>query len=331
MPRGLQHISRLRRRPRLSAAGALVLAYLLVMFPIGCGRMLADRLMLSPSRDPIRAPGASERFIETPVGRMHVIAARSAPPPQATPSQTGADVLAQRARAADIPPQRFVLRFEGNASRAEYSATYLAQRWDDVPTEVWSMNHPGFGKSQGPAALNKLAPAALAVYDALCAEAGDRPVYLDADSMGCTQALYVAAQRAGSRPVAGLVLKNPPPLRQVVLGRFGWWNLWLAAGPIAAAIPGQLDAIASARRCTAPAIFIRAMNDTLVPPSYQKRIFDAYAGPKYLVDFHDAEHNTPMDEPIEIEVGKALRKLVAGQDPAKQLQGPGLEPRGGTP
>lgn len=305
--------------------------YLLLMFPLGCGKMLADRLMLFPSRDVIRVPGAGERLVETPVGKMHVITARSVPPMPSSPSQTAADLLQQRSRAGDVPPQRYVLRFEGNAGRAEYTATWVAQRWDDVPTEVWSMNHPGFGKSDGPAKLDRLAPAALAVYDAMCAEAGDRPVYLDADSMGATQALYVAAERADSRPVAGLVLKNPPPLRQIVMGRFGWWNLWLAAGPIAAGIPGDLDAIASSRRCKAPAIFIRAMNDTLVPPSYQQKIFDAYAGPKYLVDFHDADHNTPLDEPIEIEVGKALRKLMAGQDPAKQLQGPGLEPRGGTP
>jgi pimeloyl-ACP methyl ester carboxylesterase len=193
------------------------------------------------------------------------------------------------------------------------------------------MNHPGFGRSDGPAELRKMAPAALGVYDAICQIAGDRPVYIDADSMGCTQALYTAAERQGSRPVAGLVLKNPPPLRQLVMGRFGWWNLWLAAGPIAAGVPKELDAVASARRVKAPAIFIRAMNDTLVPPGYQQKIIDAYAGEKVMVDFRDAEHNTPLDEPVELEVGLALRKMAAGIEPEAELEGPGLERRGRMP
>jgi pimeloyl-ACP methyl ester carboxylesterase len=165
----------------------------------------------------------------------------------------------------------------------------------------------------------------------MCREAGDRPVYIDADSMGCTQALYIAAKRQQTRPVAGLVLKNPPPLRQLVLGRFGWWNLWLAAGPIAAGVPRELDAITWARRCTAPAIFIRSLSDTLVPPSYQQRVIDAYAGPTFLVDYHNAGHNDPLDEPVEIQVGLALRKLAMNLDPGTEEQSEALEPRGRIP
>jgi hypothetical protein len=38
---------------------------------------------------------------------------------------------------------------------------------------------------------------------------------------------------AANRPCAGLVLTNPPPLRNMILQRFGWWNLWLLATPVA--------------------------------------------------------------------------------------------------
>ena len=325
-----RRLRRSRWRRRLFWAAGLVVAYVLVMFPLGCGGMLADKLMLFPSREAVRAPGAREEMVDTPAGRMHVIIARSRPSgldDEATMDQ----VLAAADEAARELPARYVLRLEGNGGRAEYTATYIAERWSDVPTEVWAMNHPGFGKSDGPAELRKMAPAALGVYDAICQIAGDRPVYIDADSMGATQALYIAAERQGSRPVAGLVLKNPPPLRQIVMGRFGWWNLWLAAGPIAAGVPKDLDAIASARRVKAPAIFIRAMNDTLVPPGYQQKIIDAYAGEKVVVDFRDAEHNTPLDEPVEIEVGLALRKMAAGIEPEAELEGSGLERRGRMP
>ncbi len=293
--------------------------------------MLADRLMLFPSRDPVRALGTREEMVDTPVGRMHVVIARSPPAGERDPSLTGAQIQEQARAAFEVPPARYVLRLEGNGGRAEYAATYVGERWRDLPTEVWAMNHPGFGRSDGPAALSKMAPSALAVYDAICEIAGDRPVYIDADSMGATQALYIAAERQATRPVAGLVLKNPPPLRQIVMGRFGWWNLWLAAGPIAAGVPKELDAIAMARRVQSPAIFIRAMDDTLVPVSYQQKIIDAYAGEKVLVDFHGAEHNTPLDEPIEIEVGLALQKMAAGLEPGKELDGQALEPRGRMP
>ena len=276
---------------------AIAVVYLLAMFPLGCGQMLADKLMLFPSREAIRAPGTQTRLIETPAGMMHVVIARSAPE----------------------PPQRYVVRFEGNAARAEYSAVYIAQRWGDVPTEVWAMNHPGFGQSDGPAKLSRLAPAALGVYDAMCREAGDLPVYIDADSMGATQGLFVAAERQGSRSAAGLVLKNPPPLRQIVMGRFGWWNLWVAAGPVAAGVPKELDAIANARRVRAPAVFIRSMSDEIVPVSYQQKIIDAYAGQKQIVEFAGAEHNAPLDE-VDDEIALALGKLT-GAASAGKLEG----------
>ena len=292
---------RSRVRRRLSLLAGLLAVYLVAMFPLGCGAMLADKLMLFPSRGRIPAPGTTERLIETPVGLMHVVIARSA--------------------GEGVAPERFVVRFEGNASRAEYTAAYVADRWGDVPTEVWAMNHPGFGQSDGPARLDRLAPAALGVYDAMSKEAQGKPIFIDADSMGATQGLYVAAERQATRPVAGLVLKNPPPLRQIVMGRFGWWNLWLAAGPIAAGVPKELDAIANARRIRAPAIFIRSMRDEIVPVKYQQKIIDAYAGPKQIVEFAGADHNAPLDE-VDDEIALALRKLTGGA-PAGKLEGQG--------
>ena len=291
--RGIFPDAKRRRLWRRVACLALV-GYLVAMFPLGCGKFLADRLMLYPSRGPILTFGAEPRFVEVPGGgRVQVLVAR------------GASAIGRS-------PERFVLRLEGNGSRAENHATDVAARWNDVPSEVWDMNHPGFGQSDGPAALDGLAPAALAAYDALCAQAGDRPVYLDADSMGTTMALYVAAARRESRPAAGLVLKNAPPLRTLVLGRFGWWNLWLAAGPVAWAIPADLDSVANGRRVAAPAVFLRAENDSLVAPWYQRKVIAAYAGPTRVVVLAGADHNTPIDPADEAAVRAAMAELFGG-------------------
>src|SRR6478736_2180132 len=63
------------------------------------------------------------------------------------------------------------------------------------------------------------------------------PIYVFGASIGSAVAMDVAA----NREVRGLILHNPPPLRQIILRNYGWWNLWLLAGPVALQIPRELD------------------------------------------------------------------------------------------
>ena len=103
--------------------------------------------------------------------------------------------------------------------------------WNDRAVEIWGMNYPGFGGSAGPARLSKMGPSAVAAFDELERHAGDRPIVVYGASIGAAAALHVAASRPAD--IAGLILHNPPPLREMILRRFGWWNLWLLAGPVA--------------------------------------------------------------------------------------------------
>lgn len=250
--------------------------------------------MLFPSTMPVETMGARQQVIETPVGRMQVWIADGGPAGQAR-------------------VENFVLRLEGNGGRAEFSAVPVAKRWGERPTRVWAMNHPGFGESEGPASLDRLTPAAMAVLDALIAEAGARPVFVDADSMGAAIALYLAAERPEA--VRGLILKNPPPLRELVMGRFGWWNLWLGAWPVSRAIPGELDAIRHARRCRMPVVVISARLDSLVPVRYQTRVVEALAGPTARVWFEGADHNTVIDETTGERIVAAVEWLRSQEAP----------------
>jgi pimeloyl-ACP methyl ester carboxylesterase len=138
--------------------------------------------------------------------------------------------------------------------------------------------------------MNSMPQMELDAFDAVSKLAAGRPIIVTGHSLGCTAALWVAA----NRPVAGLVLQNPPPLRQLIIGRFGWWNLWLGAIPIALQIPPQLDSIANARRCHEPAVLISGIHDDYVPPKYHRMVFDAYAGAHRLV-LLDGGHNTAPD------------------------------------
>src|SRR5947199_10528057 len=163
--------------------------------------------------------------------------------------------------------------------------------WNDRAVEIWGMNYPGFGGSTGPSLLSRIGPAALAAFDELQRHANSYPIVLYGASLGACAALNVAARR----PVAGLILHNPPPLRQMILRQFGWWNLWVLAGPIALQIQRDLDSIENAKAIHAPAIFLLADKDEVVPPRYHKLVMNAYAGEKRVISLHGAYHNDPIE------------------------------------
>lgn len=246
---------------------------------------LADSLILFPGRQPVDAGRAVRRTVPFDGGELEIWTVRTA-------------------AAAAGAPEGFVLDFGGNAQRAEYIA-WEESPWPGSPVEIWAVNYPGYGGSSGPARLRRIPPAALAAYDALAAHAGGRPVFVQGTSLGCAAALHVARHR----PVAGLFLRTPPPLRQLILGRFGWWNLWLLAWPVAAGVPRELDALACAAQVKAPAVFLLFENDEVVPFRYQKKVLDAYAGPKDAVVLRGMGHNSALEGPALADVAGRLERL----------------------
>ena len=248
---------------------AFVAAYLiLILFS-----HLPDHLILFPTKAPIDAGEAARKMVPFQNGELEVWTAKSYRAKQ----QAGADI--------------YVLRFYGNADRADRWVAAEAEEWNGRAVEIWGMNYPGFGRSTAPARLSRIGPAAMAAFDELKRHAAGRPIVLYGASLGSAAALHVARQR----PVAGLILHNPLPLRQMILRRFGWWNLWLLAGPIALQIPRELDSISNAKAIQTPAIFLLAEKDEIVPPRYHRLVVDAYAGQKRVVTLRDAYHNTPVE------------------------------------
>jgi pimeloyl-ACP methyl ester carboxylesterase len=216
-----------------------------------------------------------------------LISCSDCPGTSSRPAWTADSRLAQRRG----QPQIYVLRFYGNADRADRWVAAEAEMWNNRAVEVWGMNYPGFGGSTGPARLARLGPAALAAFDAVKRTAGDRPIVVFGASLGATTALHIAAHRN----IAGLILHNPPALRQIILRQFGWWNLWLLAGPLAQKIPADLDSIANARAVRVPAIFLLAEKDEVVAPRFQRLVVDAYAGEKRVIPLAGAGHNSPVE------------------------------------
>ena len=246
---------------------------------------LPDHFILFPSTNRVDPHGAARKAIPFEQGELEVWTATSK--------------LAQK----NSSPEICVLRFYGNADRAERWVAAEADSWNERSIAIWGMNYPGVGGSTGPARLNRIGPAALTAFDALQHEANGKPIVISAASLGTTAALHVAANRS----VAGLVLHNPPALRQIVLQHFGWWNLWLLAGPVAARIPTDLDSLRNAKTITKPAIFLLAENDEVVPPRFQRMVVDAYAGEKRVITLRDAHHNDPL-------TGTAMADLYGALD-----------------
>lgn len=258
---------------------------------------LADKLILWPPGAETTS-GATRELVATPRGAIEVFVARSD---------------------RDREPEAFVLRFYGNADLANRWIADEAAAFGDAALEFWGVNYLGFGGSEGDATLSNVALSARAAFDALAVRAHGRPIIVIGSSLGTTAALHVAARRG----VAGLVLENPPPLRQLVL-HHGWWNLWLLAWPVSRQVPDELDSIANARRCTAPAVFISARRDRVVPVAYQQQVMDAYRGDWRVFDV-DADHNDLVPDAVQAEVRVAIRSMI---DRARSARGP--DPASGT-
>jgi uncharacterized protein len=252
---------------------------------------LPDHLILFPTRGPINAGGAVRKIIPFENGQLEVWIAQS----QLARSKGNADI--------------YVLRFYGNADRAERWPAAEAEMWNDRAIEIWGVNYPGFGGSTGPARLSKIGPAALAAFDELRRRAGDWSIVPFGTSIGATAALHVAASRPTG--IAGLILQNPPPLREMILRRFGWWNLWLLAGPVALQIPKDLDSITNAKAIHTPAIFLLAEKDEVVPSRYHRLVVDAYAGEKRVISLHGAFHNDPIEGTALADLNHGLEWLLA--------------------
>lgn len=245
---------------------------------------LTDAIVLCPSKEEIAVEHKTRRSLSWTGGEI--------------------DVWVQRRGAAHAgEPEMFVLKFGGTASRAERATIHPLDFWTDLAAEVWAPNWPGYGGSSGRASLRMLDEMGVHCYQQVRRIANGRPVVVTGNSLGTTVALHVGAR---FRDMAALILRNPPPLRQLIVGRHGWYSGWVGAWLVAHGVPPALDSIQNARGCDVPAVFVTSGRDRMVPPEYQQAIFTAYAGPKRQLVLREAGH---ADFPTETETHDYRRQL----------------------
>lgn len=200
----------------------------------------------------------------------------------------------------------FVLRFLGTRGRAELATSDPIDRLPGTPGEIWTVNPPGYGGSTGPASFATYANAALSAFDAMRAVAGDRPIWVAGKSLGSNAALHVAARR----PVSGVLLRNPVPLRDF-LRQARWRGLPVPLAWLASALPADLDAVANAGNSTAPAVMLTSSGDRVVSPALQRLVTDAYVGPKRVLLVPGEHDDRVLPVPDEQRYRESIRWLAS--------------------
>jgi pimeloyl-ACP methyl ester carboxylesterase len=238
---------------------------------------LADKLILQPTTNPIDPEQRKRVEIQTPDGTVE------------------AWTLTMPADDIDNNEHQHILllKFPGTGGRAERSGPFPANFWHRSSNEIWTVNHRGWGGSDGPATLENFAQTCDSVWQHVTETFPQHRIVLYGNSLGCISALYLAAKYSA----AGIYLRNPPPLANIVATRprYAWPSLGLSRF-VAAQVPKELDSIENASRSKCPALFVCSSEDRVVPPRFQEMIIDQYAGQKNVFTIQGADHHHAVPE-----------------------------------
>ena len=179
-------------------------------------------------------------------------------------------------------PRATVIVFNGNAGNRSYRAD-IAQRLNAAGFSVLLFDYRGYGDSGGVPTEEGLARDARAARRYALSRAdvdANRVVYFG-ESLGSGVAVRLAAEQ----PPRALILRSPFT-SFVDVGRIHYGYLpvgWLLRDRYA-----SIDRIAQVKT---PVLMIAGSNDTIVPASLSRRLFDAALEPKRLVIVEGADHN----------------------------------------
>ena len=280
----VSHDLRGRRRAQSARWIALVAIFALVG-SLGC-KGFTNAMLLHPTSRPIRTDATRMEF----TGRCDVLAGQKV------------EAFYKEYGTGGAEPELYVLALTGNAGRAESMQNISAALFETwlgtgaAPRRigVLSLQYPGYGvAAEGDASLESMGAAAVEAVTFLRARAQSRPIIVQALSMGTVAALH-SARVCESAEIQGLVLAKPPNLGPMLMGEYGWWNLWLIAYPMVLQLP---DCALSSGNAAAiddiPALFLIAGADRLVLPEYASQVYDAFGGPKRRVAL-PGDHNTTV-------------------------------------
>ena len=83
----------------------------------------------------------------------------------------------------------------------------------------------------------------------------------------------------------------------------------VGAWSLARQVPDELCTIGNAAAAKTPALFVMSGKDRLVPPRYQRRIMDQYAGEHRVLVLPKADHASSLEEDEQRQYGQLLQWL----------------------
>ncbi len=236
---------------------------------------IADRLILKASTHPVDAGDLIRRVIETPSGNVDIWAAF----PENDPN---------------LATDTLLIKFPGTGGRAERSSSHPSEFWENLKCISWTINHRGYGQSDGPPSLQNFVETCDSVWSSALQQFPDHRIVLYGNSLGCLSALYLSSKSRAS----GIYLRNPPPLVELISKRlrYNWWNFGMAQ-LIVKQIPDRLNPQKNARQSQCPALLVQSECDSLVPTRFQDLIADCYSGELKKIVLNGADHGSPVPEP----------------------------------
>lgn len=245
-------------------------------------------LLFHPSRRPI-ACQKTERLSRSDAGRVQLWGEGV---PDAVNGRTGS-------------PELVVLRFLGARGRAELSTRDPADRLSSVRSEVWTVNPPGFGASEGPLTIERWLAQAVHAFDFLGDLYPNARLWVYGKSIGACAALAVAA----ARQPGGVVLKNVLPVADVVERRARRWACAAFAARLRKLAPTGLDVAAHASAARAPALFVISSADRLALRELQEAVRERYGGPSEALFVRGGHDDARLDAADEAPYRRAIESL----------------------
>jgi len=172
-----------------------------------------------------------------------------------------------------------ILYFGGNAEDVLYTATMFRNM---NARRMLVVNYRGYGQSAGEPGQEILYADALVVYQhVLGADVHPANIFVMGRSLGSG----VASMLAGSRPVRAAILITPfDSLTAVASAHYPIF-------PVRLLLRHPFPSTDWAQRTQAPALFLAAQRDFVIPARHAQRLFEAWAGKKQIHVLENVGHN----------------------------------------
>lgn len=195
-----------------------------------------------------------------------------------------------------------LIYFGGNAERLSGMRDALSGK---LPAQtVVLLAYRGYGASDGMPEESLLFEDALALYDDIRRRQPQASISVMGRSLGSGVASYLASHR----PVRKLVLVTPFDSMVAVAGSH---YPWLPTGLL---VTERFESSRWLADFRGPVLVVRAGRDRIVLPANTDRLIAALPAPPRVLDLPDADHNSALGNPQELDVVAAFLNAPAAVD-----------------